>query len=201
MRSRAGVACGLLLLVLAGGCAGARPGADAVSEYAVGSRGAPGSAPSASAAPSVAVASGASGVSGTAASGTEASGTAGPVGATEAAARALVRGVVSTLIGGDWAGYRRLWSAGDRELVSEPDIVRYLAACSTPGLPVEASELRVSGSIGVVRLDVAGTVETHRLLFEDGRWRWRISDTERRRLARGVDTLLAEGTADGTCRP
>jgi len=140
-------------------------------------------------------------VSGTAASGTEASGTAGPVGATEAAARALVRGVVSTLIGGDWAGYRRLWSAGDRELVSEPDIVRYLAACSTPGLPVEASELRVSGSIGVVRLDVAGTVETHRLLFEDGRWRWRISDTERRRLARGVDTLLAEGTADGTCRP
>ncbi|RZU77616.1 hypothetical protein EV384_6347 [Micromonospora kangleipakensis] len=102
---------------------------------------------------------------------------------------------------GDWKGAWDLWTAEGKAAISRDEYARLHTECKTiTGLTFEITGTRLEGEGKAVvtwkRSIVAGTAD---MRYEDGQWRYQPDADSMADYAKGVDKVLAERRAAGSC--
>jgi hypothetical protein len=117
------------------------------------------------------------------------------------AAQAAAEHELDAYAAGDWAGAWDLWTAAGQAAISREEYVRLHTECGTlTGIMFEITNARLEGDDQAVvtweRLIATGAAI---MIYEDGVWRYQPEDDDMADYAKGVDQILEERRADGSC--
>ena len=117
------------------------------------------------------------------------------------AAKALAQREGDAYAAGDWAGAWDLFTKAGKAAISRADYVRLHTTCKTlTGPAMTVKLIRAEGpDKAVVVYERLGFTFSYTLVYEDGQWRFQPDDEAMAGYAMGVDKLIADKTAAGTC--
>lgn len=117
------------------------------------------------------------------------------------AAKALAQKEYDTYAAGDWKGAWDLWTKEGKDAISRDEYARLHTECKTiTGVTFEITGARLEGEdkaiVNYKRMIAAGMSE---IRYEDGQWRYQPDAESMADYAKGVDKVLAERRAAGSC--
>lgn len=118
------------------------------------------------------------------------------------AAKAAAQKEFDLFAAGDWGGTWDLWTSAGKAAISRDEYIRLHTECQTiSGVTFEITNVRLEGAdkatVTYKRLIAAGTGT---MVYEDGAWRWQPQPDDMKDYAKGVDAVLKERRAAGSCK-
>ncbi|GAA0986783.1 hypothetical protein GCM10009555_064900 [Acrocarpospora macrocephala] len=95
----------------------------------------------------------------------------------EAGARAAATRAFDAYSAGDYETFREMWSMSAHGLITPPDYARLQELCppSDHGVRHTVESVRLAGDVAEVNVATTDGTVIHEFVFEDGRWRYRLS--------------------------
>ncbi len=118
---------------------------------------------------------------------------------TATAVKAMAQEEADRYSAGDWEGAWELWTAEGKAAVTAEDYARFHDTCSTSGVPLKVVNVRVQGDVATIRIEALGFQQAYKAKYENGAWRWQPNASDLRDYRGGVDKMIKDGKADGSC--
>ncbi|ORJ57773.1 hypothetical protein [Mycobacterium simiae] len=101
---------------------------------------------------------------------------------------------------GDFAGEWLLYVRTVREGIAQQDFVRYSKACSSIGVKLKATGVRMEGlDHAIVRIEVLGVTRSSTWAYEEGAWHQLPDEFLSSNFGKNADELISADKAQGNC--
>lgn len=117
-------------------------------------------------------------------------------------ARAFAKEAADRFGAQDYAGSWDQWNKVGKAAIPRDEYVKYAEACDLGGVPLKIDDIRMEGdSTAVVRYEFASFKQARTFIYEDGRWRTKVTNEtlnlfKKNGKAKGA---IAAAKADGSC--